>query len=85
MTHRENGALCWAAPRCCASPMELVAQGRAANFDIRFWRCLRCENHEHTRVRTDGRTFWVGAMARAIHREEVRIVAGAYGGVTPAD
>jgi hypothetical protein len=26
---------------------------------------------------TDGRTFWVGAMALPIHREEARIVAGA--------
>jgi hypothetical protein len=60
-------------------PTVLIGAGRAANFDIGVWRCLECEGHDRTGVRVDGKTFWVGAMARAIHAEEVRIVAAAYG------
>ncbi|HEY7690978.1 MAG TPA: hypothetical protein VH816_01415 [Gaiellaceae bacterium] len=58
--------------------MQLVAAGRAANFDIGLWRCVTCEGHEHTRIRTDGQTFWVGAMGDAIHREQQRIIAAAH-------
>jgi hypothetical protein len=58
--------------------MVLVAAGRAANFDIRAWRCLECEAHEHTSIRDDGQTFWVGALGRAIRRKERRIIEVAY-------
>jgi hypothetical protein len=65
-------------PDCCGTPMVLVGQGHAGNCDIGLWRCLTCEDHTHTNLRTDGENFWVGAMAVAIHRETVRIVARAY-------
>jgi hypothetical protein len=65
-------------PVCCGAPTVLIAAGRAANVDIGLWRCLTCEGHERTRIRTDGRTFWVGAMADAIHREDRQIIAVAY-------
>jgi hypothetical protein len=65
-------------PICCGVPTVLLAAGRAANVDIGLWRCLTCEGHEQTRIRSDGQTFWVGAMGAAIDREERRIVAAAY-------
>ena len=68
---------------CCGEPMVSIGKGRAANFDIEVWRCIHCEGHESTMVRTDGKTFWVGAMGRAIRKEELRIIAESYGG-TPA-
>jgi len=69
-------------PVCCGTSMVLVGRGHAGNCDIGFWRCLTCEDHKHTNVRTDGANFWVGAMGVAMHRETLRIVARAYGGPT---
>lgn len=54
---------------CCQTPMVLIAAGHAANFNIGAWRCLECEAHELTNIRTDGQTYWVGAMGRAIKRD----------------
>lgn len=39
-----------------------------------------CEGHERTSFRVDGQNFWVGAMGRALRREDVRIIAESYGG-----
>jgi hypothetical protein len=66
-------------PTCCDNEMTSLGSGSAANFAIEVWRCLTCESHETTFVRIDGKTFWVGAMARAIREEQRRIIAAAYG------
>jgi hypothetical protein len=58
--------------------MIAVGSGSAANFDIGVWRCLACERHASTFVRVDGKNFWVGAMGRAIRKEQLRIIADAY-------
>ena len=63
--------------------MTSIGSGHAANFDIEVWRCLSCERHQSTSVRVDGQNFWVGAMGRAIRKEELRIIANSYG-VSPA-
>ena len=72
-------------PNCCGEEMTSIGSGRAANFDIEVWRCLICEEHQSTMVRVDGKNFWVGAMGRAIRREELRIIADSYGGSPAAD
>ena len=72
-------------PVCCGAEMVSIGKGHAANFDIEVWRCLSCEAHESTIVRTDGQFFWVGAMGRAIRNEELRIIADAYGGTRAHD
>ena len=72
-------------PICCGEAMTSIGKGQVANFDIEVWRCLRCEGHDSTMVRTDGRAFWVGAMGRAIRNEELRIIAEAYRGTRAAD
>ena len=59
--------------------MTLIAEGYAACFDLSLWRCLRCECHEHKSIRVDGKTFWVGAMGRAIARESLRMTTKAWG------
>ena len=82
MAFPRKGSASRRAPICCDRPMALIGAGRAATFDLAIWRCLDCEAHERTTVRTDGQTFWVGAMGRAIESEEFRIVANAYGRAT---
>jgi hypothetical protein len=80
MNDKRGAGLGLIPPDCCDAPMALVVAGRAANVDVGLWRCLTCEDHAHTRIRTDGQGFWVGAMGDAIHREHRRVVADAYGG-----
>jgi hypothetical protein len=65
-------------PNCCGKAMTSIGSGHAANFDIEVWRCLTCEGHESTFVRVDGKNFWVGAMGRAIRKEQLRIIADYY-------
>jgi hypothetical protein len=67
-------------PTCCGEAMTAIGSGGAANFEIELWRCLACERHESTFVRVDGKNFWVGAMGRAIRKEQLRIIADAYHG-----
>ena len=58
----------------------LVAAKRWSQSARGMWRTStsRCgdvstaKGHDSTIVRTDGQTFWVGAMARAIRKEELR-------------
>jgi hypothetical protein len=67
-------------PSCCGQESTLIGSGYAATFDIAVWRCLICEGHQTITRRTDGQNFWVGAMGRAIRKEELRIIADAYKG-----
>lgn len=72
-------------PICCDEPMVSIAKGRAAGFDIEIWRCISCEGHDSTMIRTDGQKFWVGAMGRAIRKEQLRLIAESYGGAAAHD
>jgi hypothetical protein len=63
----------------------LFASGHAAGFDIKLWRCLICEAHERASFRVDGKTFWIGAMGRAIWNETWRVIAESYAGSPPGD
>jgi len=70
-------------PECRGTPMVLVGQGHCGNCDrllalpdLRRPHAHDCPDH--------GKNFWVGAMAVAIHRETVRIVARAHGDPTRA-
>jgi hypothetical protein len=65
--------------------MTSIGSGSAASFNIEVWRCLACERHESTFIRVDGKTFWVGAMGRAIRKEQLRIIADAYQGDPATD
>jgi hypothetical protein len=65
-------------PACCGGEMTSIGSGSAANIDIELWRCLACERYVTTFIRVDGKNFWVGAMGRAIVREQLRIIAAAY-------
>jgi hypothetical protein len=65
--------------------MTSIGSGSAANFDIKVWRCLVSERHENTFVRVGGKTLWLGAIGRAIRKEQLRIIAGAYQGDPAAD
>lgn len=60
---------------CCEMrPLE-AASGSRAGFAITIWRCPACRRIQSTIIRTDGQNFWVGAMGRAILKEEQRLIA----------
>jgi hypothetical protein len=65
-------------PYCCDREMTLLRSGRRANFAIWLWRCGVCERFEWTNRRYDGKTFWVGAMGRAVVAKMAELVADAY-------
>lgn len=57
---------------------DLDQVGVRANFAIWIWRCGVCERLETTNRRYDGRSFWVGAMGRAVSEKVAELIADAY-------
>jgi hypothetical protein len=66
-------------PTCCGQEPVCIGTGSAVNFDIAVVLCMICERSQTITRRTDGRNFWVGAMGRAIVKEQQRIIADFWG------